>query len=263
MLSTPFLQEYGLAPVFNTLPSHPTHIPVAVTSFEYAVFCSNGTTTHFHDEIKAKAAFMGHQGDTFWMQKPSSSTTTSPPETPLPTSARSGFSFFHWLFVRVTYALLTTEAALFLRLTGFFRTNGPLANTFPLVIKDSEKDLRSEAELLAFQQCNRRQRRSQPVASLHDTPTNTYVDEATQVTSAPPVSATRTSTYVDKATEVTTSLPASPTPSPTNQSPPTQSSFRSDAAMFVPHIPQAKAPMTREQFNEFVHQHPMHGKRVT
>ncbi|KAL8943106.1 MAG: hypothetical protein Q9211_001109 [Gyalolechia sp. 1 TL-2023] len=263
IFSTPFLQDHGLVPYFNTLPSRPTHVPAVATSLEYAVFCSNGTTTPFHDGMRANAAFMADQIDPTWMQKPSSSTTTPPPETPQPAITPSAFSFFHWLFVRVTYALLTSEAALCLRLTGFFRTNGPLANNSPIVIKDNQKGLMSEAGLLAFQQRNRRQRRSQHRASLHETSPSTPVDETTEVIAPLPASPTPTSTYVDKATEVTSSLPPSPTPSPTNQSSPTQPSFRPEAATFVPHVPQAKAPMTREEFTQFVQQHPMHGKRAT
>ncbi|KAL8936266.1 MAG: hypothetical protein Q9216_005028 [Gyalolechia sp. 2 TL-2023] len=231
------------------------------TSSKHAFSCSNGTASPFSDEINAEAAFMDRQ-DISWMQKPSSPTITSISETPLPTSAPSAFSFFHWIFVRITYALLTTEAVLFLRLTGFLRTHGPVSNTFPLAIKDNQTDFLSEAELLAFRQCNRRQRRSQHWASFHDSPMSIDIDEAAHVTRSSPASPLQTGAYVDRATEVTASLPLSPTSSPSIESPPKQSSFRPEATAFVVNVPQAKAPMTREQFDQFVMQYPMHGRRA-
>ncbi|KAI4178528.1 MAG: hypothetical protein L6R41_008349 [Letrouitia leprolyta] len=267
LLSGPILHEHGLVPWLYTLPppSPPPAFYVATaTANDYFSFCSNGTWSPFQEDVNAP-----------WMMR--STTSTPPLETPPPTNGESASSFFSSLFARWVYTVFVTEAVLFSRMSSFFQTNGPWPNTSPVVIKDSQGNLVEETKLLGRQQCNGKciQWRSQRRARRHNHPNSNYVDKGIQVTrslpttplplptnQSPPTSTMPTTSYADMATQTISPLADTPVPSPKKQWPRAHPSFQPEAAAFVPQIPAAKAPMSKDQYNQFISQHPMHGKRA-
>ncbi|KAI4125800.1 MAG: hypothetical protein LQ338_004080 [Usnochroma carphineum] len=278
LFSVPILHEYGLVPYFGTLPSQPTYAPnpavfddgIFLNIYQQSSNMSNDSPTpwpahllHQDPLIVTTAAFEAEP-------KPSSSTTTTPPTaSPTAPSPPSAWSFYRFILLRLTSAVLTTLAALSLRLAEFLRLHPTMPGNNLIVVKKRTRNARNavltEADFLGF-----------PPLERHETaPAPTYVDKGTDVpTSLPPSPTSQeptpttpppTPTYSNAAIGVPTSLPPPPAPTPApvtaapaSQPSPPQIQFRPTAMPFQPR-PAGPSTDTPEEFKQ---RFPMHGTRA-
>ncbi|KAL8711129.1 MAG: hypothetical protein Q9225_007180 [Loekoesia sp. 1 TL-2023] len=260
LFTVPIIYEYGLAPIFETLPPSSSFVRPSGGFYDhvflkpYELFANDSA-----DAMTFEPPPIIHAEDLPLNPKPSSSTTTTPPVVPQPTSSPSAWSCLRWIFARLVYAILTTEAALSLRIANFLLKHPPLASKPAVVIKSNQKDLLSEAEVFAFRRLTRLQWRTQRLARLRRRPGVRFPRTPKQPALPSHIPShllemtigqlldldAAMATYPDRATEPSSSLPPSPTswesatsppatPPPPVQPAPPRFPFRPNAADFIP-----------------------------